>query len=253
MRIGNLSQARIRSRNTFAFQMVRVLVVVTIAASGALALSLSVEDEGASPDLLAAERPHDGTETAAVQAIGQPARNAPVQVATADPLTAAPMDGGGIPSAAAPAPSVEEPVQASAAAPAPAPAPAGPSGDQAAAPSPAPSADAPAPEAQQAAPAAAPPPEEQQAASASAPPPPVDAEMTGAVTVAGIPDDPDPANGLVDLNTASFEQLNSLRNAGPIGRAIIRHRPYASVEELVKRKILRRSVYEKIKDQVTVR
>jgi len=239
MRIGNLSQARIRSRNTFAFQMVRVLVVVTIAASGALALSLSVEDEGASPDLLAAERPHDGTETAAVQAIGQPARNAPVQVATADPLTAAPMDGGGIPSAAA--------------APAPAPAPAGPSGDQAAAPSPAPSADAPAPEAQQAAPAAAPPPEEQQAASASAPPPPVDAEMTGAVTVAGIPDDPDPANGLVDLNTASFEQLNSLRNAGPIGRAIIRHRPYASVEELVKRKILRRSVYEKIKDQVTVR
>ncbi|MXQ13647.1 hypothetical protein GR328_19740 [Microvirga makkahensis] len=77
--------------------------------------------------------------------------------------------------------------------------------------------------------------------------------MTGTVTVASTSGDPETASDLVDLNTASFEQLNTLRNAGPIGRAIIRHRPYASVEDLVKRKVLRRSVYERIKDQVTVR
>lgn len=58
--------------------------------------------------------------------------------------------------------------------------------------------------------------------------------------------------GLVDLNNGSFEQLNSLRGAGPIGRAIIRGRPYASVEELVTKRVLRRSVYEQVKDQVTV-
>jgi DNA uptake protein ComE-like DNA-binding protein len=61
-----------------------------------------------------------------------------------------------------------------------------------------------------------------------------------------------PAGGLVDLNRASVEQLNSLKGAGSLGRAIIRHRPYRSVDDLVKRKIVRRTVFEKIKGQVTV-
>lgn len=77
--------------------------------------------------------------------------------------------------------------------------------------------------------------------------------MTGAVNVANVASDVPPASELVDLNTGSFEQLNALKGAGPLGRAIIRGRPYASVEDLVKRKVVRRSVYEKIKDQVTVK
>ncbi|WP_246215990.1 ComEA family DNA-binding protein [Microvirga makkahensis] len=235
MRIGNLSQAPIRSRNTFAFQMMRVFIVVTIAASGAMALSLSVEDRSASPDLAAAEKPHEGTVAGAEQALEPSAQDTSMQVAAADPLIAPPMDGG-IPSAAAPEasepePSEPEPVQAAA------PAPADPGSEPAAAATA--DADAPVPETQQ--------------ADASASPPPVDTEMTGTVTVASTSGDPETASDLVDLNTASFEQLNTLRNAGPIGRAIIRHRPYASVEDLVKRKVLRRSVYERIKDQVTVR
>jgi hypothetical protein len=59
--------------------------------------------------------------------------------------------------------------------------------------------------------------------------------------------------GLVDLNTGSFEQLNSLKGGGRIGRAIIQARPYGSVEDLMRKKVLTRSTYEKIKGQVTVR
>jgi hypothetical protein len=79
-------------------------------------------------------------------------------------------------------------------------------------------------------------------------------DVTSAVTKqAALPAEPAPADDLVDLNTASFEQLNSLPGAGPVGRAIIKGRPYASAEDLVKKKVLRRPIYEKIKDQVTVR
>jgi DNA uptake protein ComE-like DNA-binding protein len=87
---------------------------------------------------------------------------------------------------------------------------------------------------------------------APATPPP--SEVTGTVTAAANPEQSSqPSDGLVDLNSASFEVLNSLPGGGPIGRAIIKGRPYTSAEELVTRKVLRRSVYEKIKDQVTAR
>jgi DNA uptake protein ComE-like DNA-binding protein len=59
--------------------------------------------------------------------------------------------------------------------------------------------------------------------------------------------------GAVDLNAASVQELNSLRGAGLIGKAIVRGRPYRSVEDLVKRRIVNRSLYARIKDQVTVR
>ena len=68
-----------------------------------------------------------------------------------------------------------------------------------------------------------------------------------------LPAEPDRAGSLVDLNTASLEELNSLRGGGLIGRAIIRGRPYASVEDLVKKRVLNRSKYQRIQDQVTVR
>lgn len=58
---------------------------------------------------------------------------------------------------------------------------------------------------------------------------------------------------LVDLNTGTLAQLNGLRGGGAIGRAIIQRRPYSSVDQLLSKRVLNRSTYQRIKDQVTVR
>lgn len=64
---------------------------------------------------------------------------------------------------------------------------------------------------------------------------------------------PPAATELVDLNTASLADLNKLRGGGAIGRAIIQHRPYSSVDQLLSKRVLTRATYQRIKDQVTVR
>jgi DNA uptake protein ComE-like DNA-binding protein len=79
------------------------------------------------------------------------------------------------------------------------------------------------------------------------------ASVTGATTGTNPRTDTQKAVGLVDLNTASVDALNTLRGGGRIGRSIVRGRPYASVEDLVKKRILSRSVYARVKDQVTAR
>ncbi|MGH1573096.1 helix-hairpin-helix domain-containing protein [Methylobacterium sp. P31] len=61
------------------------------------------------------------------------------------------------------------------------------------------------------------------------------------------------AMAVLDLNTASVTDLNHLRGGGTIGRAIVAKRPYTSVDQLLSKRVLSRSVYERIKDQVTVR
>jgi DNA uptake protein ComE-like DNA-binding protein len=61
------------------------------------------------------------------------------------------------------------------------------------------------------------------------------------------------ALAVIDLNTASVADLNRLRGGGAIGRAIVAKRPYASVDQLLSKRVLSRGVYERIKDQVTVR
>jgi DNA uptake protein ComE-like DNA-binding protein len=62
-----------------------------------------------------------------------------------------------------------------------------------------------------------------------------------------------PGRDLVDLNTATLAQLNALRGERLIGRAIVQGRPYATSEDLVRKRVLRRAAYERIKDQITVR
>lgn len=64
---------------------------------------------------------------------------------------------------------------------------------------------------------------------------------------------PAAAVALVDLNTASLADLNGLKGGGAIGRTIIQHRPYASIDQLLSKRVLNRATYQRIKDQVTVR
>jgi DNA uptake protein ComE-like DNA-binding protein len=54
----------------------------------------------------------------------------------------------------------------------------------------------------------------------------------------------------LNLNTASIEALNGLPGGGRIGRTIASHRPYHSVEELLTKRVVRRSVYDQIKDRL---
>ncbi|MEH3145344.1 MAG: helix-hairpin-helix domain-containing protein [Methylobacterium frigidaeris] len=64
---------------------------------------------------------------------------------------------------------------------------------------------------------------------------------------------PPAAAGVLDLNTATLSELNGLRGGGMIGKAIVAGRPYGRPQDLLSRRILSRSTFERIKDQVTVR
>ena len=57
----------------------------------------------------------------------------------------------------------------------------------------------------------------------------------------------------VNINSASAEALNHLQGGGRIGQTIVEHRPYRSVDELVKKRVLRRAVYDQIKNQIAAR
>lgn len=57
----------------------------------------------------------------------------------------------------------------------------------------------------------------------------------------------------VNINTASFDELDKLPGIGAVrAEAIIRGRPYSSIEELVDRKIIPQSVFEKVKDKIAI-
>lgn len=61
------------------------------------------------------------------------------------------------------------------------------------------------------------------------------------------------ASGQVNINTATTTELEALPGIGGVTAGkIISGRPYASPDELQSKKIVGKSVYEKIKDKVTV-
>lgn len=60
-----------------------------------------------------------------------------------------------------------------------------------------------------------------------------------------------PKGGLVDINSASEEELDALPGIGPVmARKIIAGRPYRAKTDLRTRNIIPQSAYDKIKDQI---
>jgi competence protein ComEA len=58
---------------------------------------------------------------------------------------------------------------------------------------------------------------------------------------------------LININTASASELESLWGIGPVyAQNIIEHRPYSKVEELLEKKVLKENVYERNKSLLTV-
>lgn len=59
--------------------------------------------------------------------------------------------------------------------------------------------------------------------------------------------------GLLNINIATLSELDKLPGIGPVyGQSIIEHRPYSTLEELVSKDAISNSVYEKIKNLVSV-
>ena len=55
----------------------------------------------------------------------------------------------------------------------------------------------------------------------------------------------------IDINSASVEQLQTLKGIGPVrSEAIVKGRPYKGKDDLVRRKVIPQSVYDGIKDQI---
>ena len=62
------------------------------------------------------------------------------------------------------------------------------------------------------------------------------------------------AFGKVDINSASQEQLEGLYGIGPVtAKKIIKNRPYKAKSELLTRKIVSRTEYQDIKNNIVAR
>lgn len=60
-------------------------------------------------------------------------------------------------------------------------------------------------------------------------------------------------DSLISLNSASESELDALPGVGPATVAkIITHRPYSHLEELISKKVITKSTFEKIKDKISL-
>ena len=61
------------------------------------------------------------------------------------------------------------------------------------------------------------------------------------------------SNTLININNASSTELDSLPGIGPVyAQNIVEHRPYSTLEELVSKGAIKQSLYDKIKNLITV-
>ena len=61
------------------------------------------------------------------------------------------------------------------------------------------------------------------------------------------------SSSLIHINTASAEQLDTLDGIGAtLSKSIIDHRPYKDINELVSKKVLKQTVFSKIKDKISL-
>jgi competence protein ComEA len=74
-------------------------------------------------------------------------------------------------------------------------------------------------------------------------------------TTAPQPSTPEKPRGeLVDINSASAEELDKLPGVGPVrAKAIIANRPYNGKDDLTNRKIIPENVYNEIKEKIIAR
>ncbi len=66
------------------------------------------------------------------------------------------------------------------------------------------------------------------------------------------PSPPARSNGQVNINKAPVEALDHLPGGGRIGISIVRRRPYASIDDLVRKRVLRKSAFARIRSAITV-
>lgn len=65
--------------------------------------------------------------------------------------------------------------------------------------------------------------------------------------------DSNQASGLIDINSATSNELDSLPGVGPVtAEKIISNRPYSSIQDLLDKKVVGQSEFEKIKDKITI-
>ena len=63
----------------------------------------------------------------------------------------------------------------------------------------------------------------------------------------------DQGSGLININTASASELESLNGIGPVyAQKIIEQRPYSNIGELTSKKVIPQSTYEKINNEISV-
>ncbi len=72
-------------------------------------------------------------------------------------------------------------------------------------------------------------------------------------TPAGSAPDNQKMLGKLNINRASREELDNLPGIGPVTAAkIVQNRPYGAIDELLNKKILRKNIYDQIKDLISL-